>query len=559
MAEAGSISTPKEVLKYAKDNEVQIVDFRFTDLPGLTQHFSVPIKQLTEDGFEEGYGFDGSSIRGFQADPRVGHAPDAGPEDRVHRSVLQHTTLLINCFVADPVTGELHARPRYIARKAEDHLKATGIADISYWGPEAEFYIFDGARFDQNQHSGYYFIDSVRRRRGHPDTRKPRLSPRYKEGYFPVPPMDQHQDLRSEMVLTHHGVRHPDRGPAPRSGHRRPGRDGHALRVPARDGGQRHELQVRRQERRLASGQDGDLHAQAGLRDNGSGMHVHQSLWKNGKNLFYDEAGTRGCQDMARYYIGGLLAHAPALLAFARRPPTATAGWCRATRRRSTSSTRSATARRASASPCTRKRQGEAHRVPAAGPVVQPVPRRSPRCCRRGWTGSGTRSSRPSRSTRTSTTSSRRRGEGAAGPGSLEEVLDALEADHEFLLEGGVFTEDVIETWLDYKRRRSWTRSACVRTRTSSASTTTSDALRIPMAGTLRPRNHGAPWFTSFVVSTCDALFPWRAQKNSRGQPVSLTATERSLTTAGAMCLYMRVVLTRNRFFVCSRRFDAAT
>src|SRR5687767_9394954 len=202
---AEGTKTPKEVLGLAEKAGAQIVDLRFCDLPGLMQHFSIPISEFTEERFEDGYGFDGSSIRGFQEIQESDMLLVPDPATAFMDPFRQAKTLTLICFVEDPVTEEPYSRdPRHIARKAERHLVDTGIATTSYWGPEPEFYIFDSVRFDQNQQSGYYFIDSVegiwnagREEEGGNKGYKPR----YKEGYFPVPPMDHFQDLRSEMVL----------------------------------------------------------------------------------------------------------------------------------------------------------------------------------------------------------------------------------------------------------------------------------------------------------------------------------------------------------------------
>ena len=189
----------------AREAGTEIVDFRFCDLPGLMQHFSVPMAELTESVFEEGIGFDGSSIRGFQEIQESDMLLVPDPDTAYMDPFTKHATININCFVKDPVTGEMYSRdPRYIAKKAELYLKQTGIADTSFWGPEAEFYIFDSIRFDQNQHEGYYHIDAIEgvwnSGKDEPGGNKG-YKPRYKEGYFPVPPMDKYQDLRSEMVL----------------------------------------------------------------------------------------------------------------------------------------------------------------------------------------------------------------------------------------------------------------------------------------------------------------------------------------------------------------------
>src|SRR5438093_6513765 len=190
----------------AKEQEARIVDFRFCDLPGLMQHFSVPVAELTESVFDEGIGFDGSSIRGFQQIFESDMLLEPDPDSAYMDPFTAHPTLNINCFVKDPVTGETYSRdPRYIAKKAELYLKQTGIADVSYWGPEAEFYIFDSIRFDQNQFEGYYHIDAEEgvwnSGTAGADGKNLGYRPRYKEGYFPLPPMDHYQDLRSQMVL----------------------------------------------------------------------------------------------------------------------------------------------------------------------------------------------------------------------------------------------------------------------------------------------------------------------------------------------------------------------
>ena len=193
-----------DVLNLIKDNEVQIVDLRFADLPGLMQHFSIPAHERFE-GFDEGFGFDGSSIRGFQEIQESDMILVPDPGTAVLDPFRTHPTLILNCFVKDPVTGEPYTRdPRHVAAKAEKHLEGSGIAQLSYWGPEAEFYIFDSVRFDQNQHSSYTCVDAVRgawNSGAEEGGRNLGYKPRYKEGYFPVPPTDHYQDLRSEMAL----------------------------------------------------------------------------------------------------------------------------------------------------------------------------------------------------------------------------------------------------------------------------------------------------------------------------------------------------------------------
>ena len=197
--------TPKDILELMDKEKIEVVDLRFMDFPGLWQHFSVPPREIEEDTFEAGLGFDGSSIRGWQAINESDMLVKPVPATAFIDPFFTAKTLVMICNICDPVTGEDYSRdPRNIARKAANYLKATGIADISYFGPEAEFFIFDDIRFDQNEHEGYYHIDSVEGRWNSGRVENPNLGykVRYKEGYFPVPPTDSLQDIRSEMMLT---------------------------------------------------------------------------------------------------------------------------------------------------------------------------------------------------------------------------------------------------------------------------------------------------------------------------------------------------------------------
>ncbi len=152
----------RDVLKMVADGGYEFIDLRFCDLPGQVQHFTVPVSELNADSFSEGFGFDGSSIRGFQEIQESDMLLVPDPETAVEDRFRELKTLILYCFVKDPVTGQPYDKdPRYVAQKAESYLLGTGLADVSYWGPEAEFYIFDSARFDQNQYSGYYYVDSV--------------------------------------------------------------------------------------------------------------------------------------------------------------------------------------------------------------------------------------------------------------------------------------------------------------------------------------------------------------------------------------------------------------
>jgi glutamine synthetase len=448
--------TPKDVLKLAKDSGTLMVDLRFTDLPGLTQHFSVPVDELTEATFEDGFGFDGSSIRGFQQIQESDMLLIPDPSTAVMDPFRAVPTLNIFCFVRDPITGESYSRdPRYIAKKAEDNLKASGIADVSYWGPECEFYIFNEIRFDQNQYEGYYHIDSDEGiwGSGKPGARGYR--PRYKEGYFPVPPMDQYQDLRTEMVLKMQEM-------------------GIKIEVQHHEVGTAGQAEIDMRYGTLLATADAVMNYKyvvknvawdAGLTatfmpkplfmDNGSGMHTHQSLWKNGEPLFWDETGYAQISDMARYYIGGLIAHASSLLAFTN--PT------------TNSYRRLVPGYEAPINLVYSQRNRSACvRIPmyAKTPASKRIEFRTPdpscnpylafaACLQAGLDGVRNKIEPPEPVDKDIYDLEPEDKASIKGvPGSLEEVLDALEKDHDYLLEGGVFTEDVIETWVAYKRER---------------------------------------------------------------------------------------------------------
>jgi glutamine synthetase len=442
-----------------RDNEVQIVDLRFADLPGLMQHFSVPTSELTEESFEEGFGFDGSSIRGFQEIQESDMLLFPDPATAVLDPFATHPTLVINCFVGDPVTGEAYSRdPRNIARKAEAHLQGTGIADTSYFGPECEFYIFDSVRFDQNQHSAYYFVDAVEGQwnsGADEGGRNLGYKPRYKEGYFPVPPTDHYQDLRSEMVLTlircgiDVEVHHHEVGTAGQA--EIDMRYDTLLRMA--DKVMLYKYVVKNVARRF--GKTATFMPKPIFEDNGSGMHTHQSLWSGGEPLFYDEAGYAGLSDLGRYYIGGLLTHAPAILAFAA--PTTNSyrrlvpGYEAPVNLVMSQRNRSACARIPVYS-----RSPKAKRVE----FRPPDPSANPYLAFSAMLMAGLDGVRnkieppPPIDKDLYELPPEEAANVALVPNSLDAALAALENDHDFLLEGGVFTPDVIETWLDYKRTR---------------------------------------------------------------------------------------------------------
>src|SRR3954470_19233995 len=449
--------SPDEVLGLVRDEGVEIVDFRFCDLPGLMQHFSAPAHELSADAFEEGLGFDGSSIRGFQEIQESDMILVPDPDTAVLDPFRQHKTLNLNCYVRDPITLEPYSRdPRYVAKKAEDHLVSTGLADTAYFGPEAEFFIFDDVRFHYDQHSASHSVDSIeaawntaRDEGGQNIVYKIR----YKEGYFPVPPMDQYQDLRSEMILTMERL-----GIDVEVQHHEVGTAGQA------EIDMRFDTMLRMADKLMlykyvvknvarAGGKTVTFMPKPLFQDNGSGMHVHQSLWRGGEPLFFSETGYAGLSDMARWYIGGLLTHAPAVLAFAA--PT------------SNSYKRLVPGYEAPVNLVYSQRNRSASvRIPlySKSPKAKrlefrcPDPSCNPYLCFAAQLMAGLDGIQnkidpgepidkdlyelePHEAERVKST-----------PGSLGEVLTALERDHAWLTAGGVFTEDLIETHIAYKR-----------------------------------------------------------------------------------------------------------
>ena len=313
-----SPKTPKDVLQMIEENDVKMVDLRFMDFPGLWQHFSVPAREIEEDTFESGLGFDGSSIRGWQAINESDMLVKPVPESAFIDPFFEHNTLVMICNICDPVTGEDYTRdPRNIARKAENYLLSSGIADTAYFGPEAEFFIFEDIRFDQNAHEGYYHIDSVEGVWNSGKIENPNLGykPRYKEGYFPVPPTDSLQDIRTEMVLTLEDI-----GVAIEAQHHEVATGGQSeidmkfsSLVAMGDKLLKYKYVIKNVARK--HGKTVTFMPKPLFADNGTGMHVHVSLWKGDQNLFAGD-GYAGMSQMAMYAIGGILKHTPALLAF---------------------------------------------------------------------------------------------------------------------------------------------------------------------------------------------------------------------------------------------------
>ncbi|GAA1229561.1 type I glutamate--ammonia ligase [Prauserella halophila] len=450
-------TTADDVLRLIADEDVQFIDVRFCDLPGIMQHFTVPAKSFDADAFEEGLAFDGSSVRGFQSIHESDMLLLPDPATAKIDPFRQAKTLSMNFFVHDPFTREPYSRdPRNIARKAEQYISESGVADTVFFGSEAEFYVFDDVRFDSSENATFHEIDSVegwwntgRKEEGGNKGYKTK----FKGGYFPVPPVDHYADLRDEisqhlmgsdfqLERAHHEV----------------GTAGQAeinykfnTMLHAADDLQLFKYIVKNTA--FENGKTATFMPKPLYGDNGSGMHCHQSLWKDGAPLFYDESGYAGLSDVARHYIGGILAHAPSLLAFTN--PTV----------------------------------NSYHRlVPGYEAPVSLVysQRNRSACVRIPITGNSAKAKRiefrcPDSSGNPYLAFAAMMMAGLDGiknkieppepidkdlyelppedakdvkqvPADLETVLTNLEADHDYLLEGGVFTPDVIEKWIAFKR-----------------------------------------------------------------------------------------------------------
>lgn len=447
--------TPKKVLELAKKNAADFVDLKFIDLPGVWQHFVVPIDELSEDSFEEGFGFDGSSIRGWKtinsSDMII--IPDA--ETALMDPFKKYPTLSLICDIFDPITKENYERdPRYIAKKALNYMKSTGVADTAFFGPEAEFFIFDDIRFDQNAHEGYYSLDSSEGVWNSGAYEEPNLGhkPRHKEGYFPVPPTDSLDDLRAEMVKVmqacgiyieaqHHEVATAGQGEIDM-------RFSPMLEMADKL------LLFKYIVKNVAfmNGKTATFMPKPVFGDNGSGMHTHQSLWKDGKPLF---AGNEyaGLSEMALFYIGGIIKHAKTITAMSN--PTTNSykrlvpGFEAPVNLAYSARNRSASIRIPMYSPSPKAKRVE---------VRFPDPSCNPYMAfavmlMAGLDGIENRihPGEPMEKDLYDLPP-----EEVAMipqvPGSLDEALDAMESDHEFMLKGNVFTEDVISAWIKYKR-----------------------------------------------------------------------------------------------------------
>ena len=448
----------QKILDLVRDRKLQVVDVKFCDLPGTWQHFSIPASTLEEDVFREGLGFDGSSIRGFQAINESDMLLLPDPASAFVDPVLEVPTLSLTCDIYDPITLEPYSRdPRFIGFKAEEYLKTTGIATTSYWGPEAEFFIFNSVRFDQNAHEGYYHIDSEEGTWNSGRNGTPNLGhrPRHKEGYFPVPPIDRLQDVRSKIMLAlieagipvevqHHEVATAGQAEIDiRFG---------SL-VQTADRLLTYKYIVKNVCHRL--GYTATFMPKPLFGDNGSGMHCHQSLWNGNRPLFFDETGYASLSELARYYIGGLITHAPALLALCA--PTTNSyrrlvpGFEAPVNLMYSARNRSAICRIPMYSNSPKAKRVEFRAPdPTANPYLAFAA-----MLMAGLDGIQRKIEPPAPIDEDLyELHDERKASIKTVPGSLAESLDALEMDYDFLLKGDVFTTDVIETWISMKRSK---------------------------------------------------------------------------------------------------------
>ncbi|HET9199963.1 MAG TPA: type I glutamate--ammonia ligase [Dehalococcoidia bacterium] len=456
--------TPHEVADFIKQKGIKIVDLKFNDLPGLWQHFSIPVAEMTEMDdltksiWAEGIGFDGSSIRGFQQINESDMILIPDPKTAVQDPITAHPTLSLICDIYDPISRQPYTRdPRYVARKAEEYLKTTGIADTSYWGPECEFFVFDDVRYDVTENATYAFLDSVEADWNTGKEEGPNLGykARYKEGYFPTAPFDTLQDIRTEMILEmekagitvevhHHEVA--------TAGQCEIDMKFDTLTAMA-DKVMMYKYIVKNIARK--HGKVASFMPKPIFNDNGSGMHTHQSIWKDGENQMYDANGYALISQTCKWYIGGLLKHAPALMAFCA--PTTNSykrlvpGFEAPVNLVYSARNRSAACRIPVYTDSPKSKRVE-FRSP--DPLANPYLAFSA-CLMAGLDGVENQIDPGEPLDRNTYELS-----GAESlnvkqlPGSLEESLNALEEDHDFLLRGNVFTPDVIDVWLQYKRER---------------------------------------------------------------------------------------------------------
>ncbi|MDB9519702.1 type I glutamate--ammonia ligase [Roseofilum reptotaenium CS-1145] len=447
--------TSAEFLKYVQDEKIQMIDLKFIDMPGIWQHLTLYQDQIDESSFTDGVPFDGSSIRGWKAINESDMSMVLDPTTAWIDPFMAEPTLSVICSIKEPRTGEWYSRdPRSIAQKAIDYLQATGLGDTAYFGPEAEFFVFDDVRFDQTQSAGYYYVDSIEGRwnsgREEPGGNLA-YKPRYKEGYFPVAPTDTMQDMRTEMLLTmmkcgvpiekhHHEVA---TGGQNELGFR------FGKLIEAADNLMTYKYVIKNVGKRY--GKTVTFMPKPVFNDNGSGMHTHQSIWKDGQPLFWGD-GYANLSEMALHYIGGILKHAPALLALTN-PSTNSykrlvPGFEAPVNLAYSQGNRSASVRIPLTGTNPKAKRFE-FRCPDA--TCNPYLAFAAMLCA-GIDGIKNKIDpgepldvdiydlSPEELAKIPST-----------PGSLLDALKALEADHEFLTAGGVFTEDFVTNWIEYK------------------------------------------------------------------------------------------------------------
>jgi glutamine synthetase len=446
----GAQPKPDEAIAWASETKAKMVDLKFCDLLGSWQHMTMPLRALDASAFDEGLGFDGSSIRGWQgiAESDMLLMPD--PATAVLDPFTAEPTLSLICEIADPLTREpYHRDPRRIARRAEEHLLATGIADTAYFGPECEFFLFDEVSYEMGINASHYAVDSAE---GHWNSGKPGLgyTVREKEGYFPPAPHDTLADIRTAMVLTL------ERLGIPCEFHHHEVASGGQCEIDLRyetltrmaDQVMTYKYVVRNVAR--AHGKTATFMPKPLFGDNGSGMHTHQSLWLKGTPLMADKSGYAGLSMLARQYLGGLLMHAPALLAFCA--PT------------TNSYRRLVPGYEAPVNLVySQRNRSAAIRIPmySSSAKAKRIEFRCPDATANPYLAfaamlmagiDGVENDLDPGSPADYDLFEDPSGRIAQVPGSLSEALDALESDHTFLTRGGVFSEDLIRTWIEYKR-----------------------------------------------------------------------------------------------------------
>ncbi|MCA9529944.1 MAG: type I glutamate--ammonia ligase [Myxococcales bacterium] len=449
------IKTPKDAIAFAKANGAVMVDLRFTDLLGVWQHTSVPVHRLDEGAFEDGFGFDGSSIRGYAPINASDMLLMPDPATAKLDPFLKHPTVVFSCDIVDPITREPYGRdPRYVATKLEKYIKSTGIADTAYIGPEAEFFIFDDVRFASQPNESFYFVDSVEAAWNTGTDTAPNLGHQiaHKGGYFPVMPQDTLMDIRTEIVEALHGI-----GAEVEVSHHEVATAGQC------------EIDVAFQSLRDMAdlvlwfkyivkntahrhGKTATFMPKPMYKDNGSGMHCHSSLWKNGKPLF---AGNQyaGLSEMAMHYMGGIIKHASAVCAITN--PTVNSyrrlvpGFEAPVNLAYSSRNRSAALRIPTYSNSPKAKRVETRFPdPAGNPYLQFAA-----LVMAGLDGIQNKIDPGDPLDKDIYSLSPEELQGVPSvPGTLEEALNALERDHEFLLKGDVFTKDIVNEWLSIKR-----------------------------------------------------------------------------------------------------------